>query len=199
MHARGMPASSRWPTGIRTHPTLVNARFTMMASHIVELIVLRPLMMGHRLWNELARRVPAGLDGNGRGAGCLVGSQLEAGRRRRRHEAGGRCGPVRKDEVVEIHGFRAVDIVLRRLSQLLSNAARGILCRLSDEAVGDEAKYSGQRCDRHRQGGGIPRRGLINAHRTAAGERCGHTCSAAAAAASSFVAPPPRAAFSCAC
>src|SRR5690625_4993671 len=111
MQAGGMPASGRWPAVGETDATVVNARFTLLASGIVELIVLGPLMMGHRLWNELARRVPAGLDGNGRGAGCLVGSHLEAGRRRRRHEAGGRCGPVRKDVVVEILGFRAVDIV----------------------------------------------------------------------------------------
>lgn len=103
--------------GKAAHPSLVNTRFTVMASNVVEFIL--GLLVVRRKRNRLrdkvllSDRVFARFDGNGGGEGRVhlipVVALLLWLRGRVRHWRGNVLG---EDEVVEIHGIRVVDVLL---------------------------------------------------------------------------------------
>lgn len=99
------------------YPSLVNARFTVMASNVVELVMglLVVRREGDGLWDKvlLGSRIFARFDGDG---GCERGMHLILlfvvfGCWLRRGVCDWRCDILGEDEVIEIHGFWVVHVL----------------------------------------------------------------------------------------
>lgn len=110
------------------YSSLINASLAMMSGDIPELMMRSGSVSrnGHGLRGKVRKRSLAVLDRNGTSGhiiGSLVGDNLW---RRAGDKTGGCGGVVVVNKVVNVHGLRGGNVLLRVLAQL-GNAAGGVL------------------------------------------------------------------------